>query len=227
MRVSLALSFALSAAVAALPPRGPVGATPDAAPSTPTAGGLRGYQLRLESEAVRILGPEVSGEMKARLGQRGTSLWACVSVREWQRQVLVEAPSLARALEVVARRGEVLWREAGVADALTDPIPQMATVHAMQRGLVRVLVQLGGAKHAAARRADGAACARRPAPPHRCRHESRADAAPPTRPSRGAGARADGAGALPPRNSPPMRPRSTARRCASSRPRWRGPCWRR
>jgi len=140
--LSFALSLALSFGVAARS-FGVAEAAPEAAPSTPTAGGLRGYQLRLEGETVRILGTEVSGEMKARLGQRGTSLWACVSVREWQRQVLVEAPSLARALEVVVRRSEVLWREAGVADALTDPIPQMASVHAMQRGLVRMLVQLG------------------------------------------------------------------------------------
>jgi hypothetical protein len=66
-----------------------------------------------------------------------------MSVREWQRQVLAEAPSLARSVEVCVRRSELLWREAGVADALSDPIPQMASVHAMQRGLVRVLVQLG------------------------------------------------------------------------------------
>jgi hypothetical protein len=149
MRVSFVLSIAaalgaVTLGVEALAPRLHVAtAAPDAAPAPPATGGLRGYQARLEAETVRILGAEVAGEMKARLAARGTSLWACVSVREWQRQVLVEAPSLARAVEVCVRRSEVLWREAGVADALTDPIPQMASVHAMQRGLVRLLVQLG------------------------------------------------------------------------------------
>ncbi|MBL9088289.1 MAG: hypothetical protein JNM10_14210 [Planctomycetia bacterium] len=154
MRVSFVLSIA--AAVGAVPfGGGPLGggflaplsneavAAPESAPAAAPTGGLRGFQARLEAETVRILGAEVAGEMKARLAARGTSLWACVSVREWQRQVLAEAPSLARAVEVCVRRSEVLWREAGVTDALTDPIPQMASVHAMQRGLVRLLVQLG------------------------------------------------------------------------------------
>lgn len=138
MRTSLVLSMALVFGAPAAA-RG----APETASPAPTAGGLRGYQARLESETVRILGTDVSGEMKAKLGRRGTSLWACVSIREWQRQVLAEAPTLARSLEVIARRSEVLWGEAGVSDRWTDPIPQMASVHAMQRGLVRVLVQLG------------------------------------------------------------------------------------
>ena len=149
MRVSFVLSIAaalgaVTLGAEALAPRPHVAAAaPDSAPAPAPTGGLRGYQARLEAETVRILGAEVAGEMKARLAARGTSLWACLSVREWQRQVLVEAPSLARAVEVCIRRSEVLWREAGVADPLTDPIPQMASVHAMQRGLVRLLVQLG------------------------------------------------------------------------------------
>ncbi|MFO0932102.1 MAG: hypothetical protein U1E39_05275 [Planctomycetota bacterium] len=142
MRMSFVLSIATSLGLASLG-LGQALAAPEAAGSPAPTGGLRGYQARLEAETVRILGTEVSGEMKARLGARGTSLWACMSVKEWQRQVVAEAPSLARSVEVCIRRSEVLWREAGVADALTDPIPQMASVHAMQRGLVRVLVQLG------------------------------------------------------------------------------------
>jgi hypothetical protein len=144
MRVSFVLSIVtfLGAGSLGLRPE-PALAAPETAAAPAATGGLRGYQARLEAETVRILGAEVSGEMKARLGARGTSLWACLSVREWQRQVLHEAPSLARAIEVCVRRSEVLWREAGVADPLTDPIPQMASVHAMQRALVRVLVQLG------------------------------------------------------------------------------------
>lgn len=171
MRVSLVLSFAGCLGIAGLALAGPrpAAAAPDAAPAPAATGGLRGYQARLEAETVRILGTEVSGEMKARLGARGTSLWACMSVREWQRQVLAEAPSLARSVEVCVRRSEVLWREAGVAEALTDPIPQMASVHAMQRGLVRVLVQLGvrstppPASLTAPRAAPAAAPAARPA----------------------------------------------------------------
>lgn len=142
MRMSFVLSIAASLGVASLG-IARAAAAPEAAGAPAPTGGLRGYQARLEAETVRILGTEVSGEMKARLGARGTSLWACMSVKEWQRQVVAEAPSLARSVEVCIRRSEVLWREAGVADALTDPIPQMASVHAMQRGLVRVLVQLG------------------------------------------------------------------------------------
>lgn len=147
MRMPFVLSIAATLGVASLG-LAPLGggrafAAPESAAAPAPTGGLRGYQARLEAETVRILGTEVSGEMKARLGARGTSLWACMSVREWQRQVLAEAPSLARSVEVCVRRSELLWREAGVADALSDPIPQMASVHAMQRGLVRVLVQLG------------------------------------------------------------------------------------
>ncbi len=147
MRMPFVLSIAATLGVASLGlvslGVGRAFAAPESAAAPAPTGGLRGYQARLEAETVRILGTEVSGEMKARLGARGTSLWACMSVREWQRQVLAEAPSLARSVEVCVRRSELLWREAGVADALSDPIPQMASVHAMQRGLVRVLVQLG------------------------------------------------------------------------------------
>lgn len=114
-----------------------------AAEPAPSGGGIRGFQARLEAETVRILGAEVTGPMKAPLAARGTSLWACVSIAQWQRQVVAEAPSLARSVEVAGRRAEVLWSEARILDPHASPIAQMASVHAMQRGLVRVLAQLG------------------------------------------------------------------------------------
>jgi hypothetical protein len=135
MRIALALSLLASASFAA--------SKAVADPQAPAPGGLRGYQARLEAETVRILGPEVTGAMKESLGAKGTHLWAALSIKDWQARVLAEAPSLERASRVIARRSEVLWQEAKGADAYTSAIVQMASVHAMQRGLVRLLAELG------------------------------------------------------------------------------------
>lgn len=138
MRPTFSLVVALSLSVV-----GVAFAAPETAAPTRTQSTLSRYQDRLEVETARVLTPEVSGSMKEGLAHRGTTLWACVSIAGWSREVLAEAPALGRACQVIARRAEVLHGEEHVADAFTSPILQLASVHAMQRGLGRVLAQLG------------------------------------------------------------------------------------
>src|SRR5207247_1794541 len=120
----------------------------------------------------RILAPEVSGTTKTALAARGGDLWTALSVVEWQSRLLDAAPGLDKAAKVLARRSEVIWSEERVADAYASPILQMASVHAFQRGLARVLEQLGVAMPAPAQRPaarpyipSGISASMRPAPP--------------------------------------------------------------
>ena len=108
-----------------------------------TGGGLTRYQSRLETDAARVLAPEVAGSMKEALAAQSNALWACLSFAEWQRRLVVAAPSLERAAQVLGRRSEVVWAEERVTDEYGSMILQLTTVHAMQRGLVKVLAQLG------------------------------------------------------------------------------------
>jgi hypothetical protein len=70
-------------------------------------------------------------------------LWTSLSVVEWRSRLLARAPSLDKASRVLARRTEVIWAEERVVDRYDSPVLQMASVHAMMRGLGRVLQSLG------------------------------------------------------------------------------------
>jgi hypothetical protein len=145
VRVPVAAAVTTVAALVALPLASPPAAhaAPDAPAATATSSPLKRYQSRLEGEARRILAPEVQGGMKDALARRGTELWACLSMASWQRIVVAEAPSLARTCQVLERRSEVIWAEERLSDAHASPIVQMASVHALQRGLGAVLALLG------------------------------------------------------------------------------------
>lgn len=111
--------------------------------STSTVGSYTRYTRRLEDEAVRVLTPEIGGTSKAPLAAHGLDLWGCMTISEWRQQVLRHAPSADKALTVLVRRTEVLWAEENVTDPYGSTILQLGSVHAMQRGLSRVLEALG------------------------------------------------------------------------------------
>lgn len=127
---------------------GGVGARAFAAPGssaepTTTAGSYTRYTKRLEDEATRILTPEIVGTAKSTLAAHGLDLWGCMTIGEWRQHVLRHAPTADRALTVLVRRTEVLWAEERVTDPYGSTILQLGSVHAMQRGLTRVLEALG------------------------------------------------------------------------------------
>ena len=125
-------------------------AAPETPSSTATSSPLARYQARLEADAKRILSPEVSGTTKTAIAARGGDLWTALSVTEWRDRLLAAAPGLDKAAQVILRRTEVIWAEERVVDAYASSIFQMASVHAIQRGLANVLQQLGVAMPAPA-----------------------------------------------------------------------------
>jgi hypothetical protein len=104
---------------------------------------LARYAGRLEAEAARILNPEVGGPVKTAVRERAVELWASLTVSEWGQRVIAAAPSLAKAVPVLVRRTEVLWAEERVVDAYGSPVLQQASVHALMRGMGRVMESLG------------------------------------------------------------------------------------
>lgn len=140
-------SFAGLLAAAALGGSAPgtAAAAPDApvAKATAPVGSYTRYTRRLEDEAVHILTPEIGGPVKTTLAAHGLDLWGCLSISEWRQSVLRWAPATDRALTVLIRRTEVLFAEENVDEAYNSTILQLGSVHAMQRGLTRVLEALG------------------------------------------------------------------------------------
>jgi hypothetical protein len=119
------------------------------APATSsTAGSYTRYTHRLEDEATRILTPEIGGATKTTLASHGLDLWGASSIGEWRQSVLRWAPTTEKALTVLVRRTEVLWAEERVDEPYGSTILQLGSVHAMQKGLVRVLDALGVASPA-------------------------------------------------------------------------------
>ena len=143
--LGLAAPATLFADVPLAPAPAPAPAVPTSGPTTRVTGDspLVRYAARLEGEAARILTPEVSGPVKTAVKDRAVDLWASLSVSEWGQRVIAAAPSLSKAVPVLVRRTEVLWSEERVVDAYTSPVLQQASVHALMRGLGRVMEQLG------------------------------------------------------------------------------------
>ncbi len=139
--------------------------TPAAAPTT-KAGSYTRYTRRLEDETVRILTPEIGGGTKTTLAAHGLDLWGSSSIGEWRQGVLRWAPTTEKALSVLVRRTEVLWADEGVDEPYGSTILQLGSVHAMQKGLVRILDALGVASPApvSARGIGGGTPARLPTP---------------------------------------------------------------
>jgi len=125
-------------------------AAPDAATvaTAPRPGSYTRYTRRLEDETARILTPEVGGATKTTLAAHGLDLWGSSSIGEWRQGVLRWAPTAEKALNVLVRRTEVLWTEERVDEPYGSTILQLGSVHAMQKGLVRVLDALGVASPA-------------------------------------------------------------------------------
>ena len=155
----LALGVVAVLAAAGLSP-----ARADSPGTAPTGGSLTRYQSRLETDTVRVLAPEVAGSMKEALAAQSNALWACLSIAEWQRRLVAAAPALERAAQVLGRRSEVVWAEEHVTDEYGSMILQLSSVHAMQRGLVKVLAQLGVHTPAPLALPGGAGAAPPPAP---------------------------------------------------------------
>lgn len=117
-----------------------------AAPETTTAraeGAYTRYTRRLEDEAFRILSPEIDKPAKATLAAHGLDLWGSSTIGEWRQGVLRWAPTTERALAVLVRRTEVLFAEEHVDESYGSTILQLGSVHAMQKGLTRVLESMG------------------------------------------------------------------------------------
>ncbi len=114
-------------------------ADPEAPAGAPTPGSLTRYQARLESEAAQVFETAVTDPVRRPLAAKGVALWATGSVAEWSRVVTQAAPSLAAVVEALGQRSRVLWREERVIDGYDSLILQLATVHAMQRGLFRIV----------------------------------------------------------------------------------------
>ena len=145
-RARLASIFGILAAAAVGEfPIGPATAAPDApaAASTAPVGSYTRYTRRLEGEAIRILTPEIGGPTKTTLAAHGLDLWGCLSISEWRQAVLRWAPTTDKALTVLIRRTEVLFAEEKVDESYNSTILQLGSVHAMQKGLTRVLEALG------------------------------------------------------------------------------------
>ena len=139
------MTFRAPIAVAALLLAGivPAVAAPESPSAPSTSSPLARFQSRLEADAARILSPEVSGTTKSAVAASGGELWTALTVAEWEARLLRVAPTLDKAARVVVRRTEVIWAEERVVDAYASPVFQMASVHAIQRGLASVLKQLG------------------------------------------------------------------------------------
>jgi len=114
-------------------------ADPEAPVGAPTPGSLTRYQARLESEAAQVFETTVTDPLRRPLSNKGVALWATSSVGDWSRMVTEAAPSLASVVDSLALRSRVLWREERVIDAYDSLLLQLATVHAMQRGLFRIV----------------------------------------------------------------------------------------
>jgi hypothetical protein len=122
------------------------GRTATAAPEATTAraeGAYTRYTRRLEDEAFRILSPEIDKPAKSTLAAHGLDLWGSSTIGEWRQGVLRWAPATERALAVLVRRTEVLFAEERVDESYGSTILQLGSVHAMQKGLTRVLESMG------------------------------------------------------------------------------------
>ena len=132
------LLVVLTLGSALVPVRG-AEADPEAPVGAPTPGSLTRYQARLESEAAQVFETTVTDPLRRPSRRKGVALWATASVADWSRVVTEAAPSLASVVDALGQRSRVLWREERVIDAYDSLILQLATVHAMQRGLFRIV----------------------------------------------------------------------------------------
>jgi hypothetical protein len=143
--LAVLLGVAAPAGAFADVPAAPTPAVATAGPTTRTTGDspLVRYAARLEAEAARILAPEVVGTVKTAVKDQAVALWASLTVSEWGQRAIAAAPTLSKAVPVLVRRTEVLWSEERVVDAYASPVLQQASVHALMRGLGKVMEQLG------------------------------------------------------------------------------------
>lgn len=139
MRRLLGIAFLGSAALLLVAAPTGAYAGPEAPTPSPTPGSLTRYQGRLESEAAQVFEIAVTDPLRRPLAAKGVALWAANSVADWSKMVTGTAPGLAAVVEALGQRSRVLWREERVIDGYDSLILQLATVHAMQRGLLRVV----------------------------------------------------------------------------------------